>query len=387
MDCIKEYDSFDLMGLDDSILRGIYSNGFEKPSTIQSKGIVPIIEGCDCISQSQSGTGKTGTFTIGALQRVDIKKGVHQILILSPTRELSYQIYSVISTLAKFTDINIETCIGGENTNECNHKLNNPNKPIHIIVGTPGRITDFLKRSYINKKNLTTLILDEADECLSNGFKEQLYNIFQLIPEEIQVVLFSATMPPEMLELTEKFMRNPKKILVKKEELTLEGIQQFYIDCGDNMYKFEVLCDLYSSISISQCIIYVNSRRQLEWLYNKLTENTFSVSCIHGNMTTQERYESMRDFRLGNTRILLSTDLLSRGIDIQQLSLVINYDLPLDFESYIHRIGRSGRHGRKGVAINFVSPRDMHKISKLQEYYSTQINVLPTDFDKYLNLD
>jgi len=384
METIKEYESFDDMGLDDDILRGVYSNGFEKPSAIQSKGIVPIIKGHDCISQSQSGTGKTGTFTIGALQKVDLKKGEHQVIILSPTRELSYQIYNVITAFAKFTDINIETCIGGENLTECRNKLNNPERPVHVIVGTPGRITDFLQRGHINNKNLTTLILDEADECLSQGFKDQLYNIFQQLPEDIQVVLFSATMPPEMLELTEKFMRNPQKILVNKEELTLEGIKQFYIDCGDNRYKYDVLCDLYSAISISQCIIYVNSRRQLEWLYHRLTENNFSVSYIHGQMTTQERYEFMREFRLGNTRILLSTDLLSRGIDIQQLSLVINYDLPLDFESYIHRIGRSGRHGRKGVAINFVSPRDMNKLTKLQEYYQTQINELPTDFSKYM---
>lgn len=384
MDNIKEYESFDDMGLREDILRGIYAYGFEKPSVIQTKGIVPIIEGHDCISQSQSGTGKTGTFTIGALQKVDESIKSHQVIILSPTRELSYQIYNVITSLSNYTNVNVGTCIGGENVNESREKLNNKDKPTHIIIGTPGRIIDFLKRGYINHSTLKTLILDEADECLSKGFKEQLYNVFQYLPEEIQVVLFSATMPDEMLELTNKFMRNPKKILVKKEQLTLEGIKQFYIDCGDRRFKFDVLCDLYSVISISQCMIYINSRRQLEWLYNKLTENNFSVSCIHGSLSNVERNEIMREFRSGNTRILLSTDLLSRGIDIQQVSLVINYDLPMDYESYIHRIGRSGRYGRKGVAINFITHQDNRKLKDLEHFYQTEIQELPSDFNKYL---
>ena len=379
---IKIYETFESMNLDENILRGIYSYGFELPSVIQKSGIVPIIDRRDCITQSQSGTGKTATFSIGVLQVIDDKINQPQSIIIAPTRELASQIFDVITHLSKFTNINIVKCVGGENVRDSINELNNNKKPTHIIVGTPGRITDFIKRKYIKTNKLKILTLDEADECLSNGFKEQIYDIFQNIPEEIQVVLFSATIPNDMLELTKKFMRNPKTILVKNEQLTLEGIKQYYINCEEKRWKFDTLCDIYELVSVSQCIIYCNTKNQLDWLKNSLLQKNFMVSCIHGDLPTVERNEIMKRFRSGDSRILISTDLLSRGIDVQQVSLVINYDLPTQFENYIHRIGRSGRYGRKGVSINLCTKYDLNKINEIEKFYQTQIPALPEDFNK-----
>jgi translation initiation factor 4A len=381
---IKSYESFDSMNLHEDILRGIYSYGFETPSIIQKTGIVPVIQGNDCIAQSQSGTGKTATFCIGNLQKIDIKIDYPQSLIIAPTRELANQIFNVITSLSSFTKVNIAKCVGGESVRESSDKINNKEKPAHIIVGTPGRICDFLRRKYINARHLKILTLDEADECLSRGFKDQVYDIFQKLPEDIQVALFSATMPAEMLELTKKFMRNPKMILVKNEQLTLEGIKQYYINCEEKRWKFETLCDIYELVSVAQCIIYCNTKYQLDWLEKSLIERNFTVSCIHGDMPTARRYEIMKNFRSGTTRILISTDLLSRGIDVQQVSLVINYDIPSQFESYIHRIGRSGRYGRKGVSINLCTKYDMNKIKEIEKFYDTQIEPLPQNFDKLI---
>ena len=383
-DEIISYDSFDSMNLKENILRGIYSYGFEHPSVKQKTGIVPVIQGNDCIVQSQSGTGKTATFSIGNLQKIDITIDFPQSLIIAPTRELADQIFNVILNLSSFTKINIAKCVGGDSVKESCDKINNKEKPIHIIVGTPGRICDFLRRKYINTNYLKILTLDEADECLSKGFKDQIYDIFRKLPEDIQVALFSATIPKEMLELTKKFMRNPKMILVKNEQLTLEGIKQYYINCEDKRWKFDTLCDIYEVVSIAQCIIYCNTKYQLEWLEKSLQDRNFTVSCIHGDMPTNKRNDIMRNFRSGNSRILLSTDLLSRGIDVQQVSLVINYDLPTQFESYIHRIGRSGRYGRKGVSINLCTKYDMNKITEIEKFYDTQIEPLPQDFNKLL---
>jgi translation initiation factor 4A len=204
-----------------------------------------------------------------------------------------------------------------------------------------------------------------------------IYTIFTGIPKETQVALFSATFPEELLEITDKFMNSPEKILVKKEQLTLEGISQFYINVKHNNWKYDVLTDIYNTINIAQCIIYINSKNMLNQVYKCLVEDNFPVGMIHGSLMTDERESIMNKFRQGEIRILLSTDLLSRGIDIQQLSLVINYDLPIQKETYIHRIGRSGRYGRKGVAINFVTERDLQELAELKSFYNTNIEEMP----------
>lgn len=373
---------FDSFNLKESLLRGIYSYGFENPSAIQKKAVPKIMESKDLIAQAQSGTGKTGAFSIGALQCVDESLKQTQTLIISPTRELVSQSYTVIKELSKYMDVSVMEVIGGTDVSECMYNLN---KNPQIIVGTPGRILDMIQRKYLFTDKLNQLIIDEADEVLSYGFKDTIYNIIQFISKDAQICLFSATMPEEIISLSDCFMNNPERILVQKEQLTLDGIVQYYINCKVNDWKYDVIKDLYSTINISQCIIYINSKNKLMNIFDSLNADNFPVSCIHGDLTTKERKSIMEEFKNGHTRILLSTDLLSRGIDIQQLSLVINYDLPKSKETYIHRIGRSGRYGRKGVAINLISEREFNYMKEIESFYDTKVDEMPQNIAEIIN--
>ncbi|GCE97472.1 translation initiation factor eIF4A [Zygosaccharomyces mellis] len=372
---------FDDMNLSQELLRGVFGYGFEEPSAIQQRAIMPIIEAHDVLAQAQSGTGKTGTFTIAALQRLDVNVKAPQALMLAPTRELALQIQKVVIALAFHMDVKVHACIGGTSFQEDAEGL----RDAQIVVGTPGRVFDNIQRRKFKTDHIKMFILDEADEMLSSGFKEQIYQIFTLLPPTTQVVLLSATMPSDVLEVTTKFMRNPVRILVKKDELTLEGIQQFYINVEEEQYKYDCLTDLYDSISVTQAVIFCNTRRKVEELTQKLRADSFTVSSIYSDLPQQERDVIMKEFRSGSSRILISTDLLARGIDVQQVSLVINYDLPTNKENYIHRIGRGGRFGRKGVAINFVTNEDVGAMRELEKFYSTQIEELPANIAELFN--
>jgi len=234
-----------------------------------------------------------------------------------------------------------------------------------------------INRGALRVDQCTLFALDEADEMLSRGFKDQIYDIFKFLPEKVQVALFSATMPSEVLDVTQKFMRDPVRILVKRDELTLDGIKQFYIAIEREEWKLDTLCDLYETLTITQAIIYCNTRRKVDWLTEKMQSRDFTVSCMHGDMDQKERELILREFRSGSSRVLITTDLLARGIDVQQVSLVINYDLPTNRENYIHRIGRSGRFGRKGVAINFLISGDVRYLRDIEQFYNTQIDEMP----------
>ncbi len=273
----------DLENIKPIVLRGVYGYGFENPSPIQQKAIQPMIDGHDIIAQAQSGTGKTGVFSIGALNHVDTSLNTTQVIILSPTRELSRQTQNVLSSLGEFVkNLKIQLLIGGTSTDDDISELKN-NTP-HIVVGCPGRTHDMMRRNHINNKKVSLVILDEADEMLSSGFKEQVYNIFQYLNSEVQLCLFSATMPSELSLLTEKFMRDPIKILVKSEMLTLEGISQYYIGMDDDAGKYATLKDIFQSISLSQCIIYCNSVKRVKDLHEAMCEDSFPVICIHSDM-------------------------------------------------------------------------------------------------------
>jgi len=369
-------ESFDDLELQDDLLRAIYSCGFERPSAIQQRGIKPVIDGRDMIGQAQSGTGKTATFLVGALQRIDYGQKECQALVLAPTRELALQIHRVAVALGDYLGLRCHACIGGTRRQDDTDRLREGQ---HMIVGTPGRVLDLLEKRQLDSDYLRMLVLDEADEMLSVGFKDQIYRIFKVLPSDMQVCLFSATMPPDILELTEKFMRQPVRILVKKDELTLEGIQQFYIAIEKEDWKLGVICDLYETLTIAQSIIYCNTRRKADFLHVQFTMRDFTVSVMHAELNQEERALVMREFRSGSSRVLISTDLLARGIDVQQVSLVINYDLPTKIESYLHRIGRSGRFGRKGVAINFATSRDVRTLRDIERHYCTQIEEMPAD--------
>ena len=381
-DEIITYESFEDLDLKENLLRGIYSCGYEKPSVIQQKAIKPFIEGGDLIAQAQSGTGKTATFSIGTLQRIDESKGT-QAIIITHTRELAEQIHGVIKSIGQYLNYNIMKLSGGTSVNQNMEDLRRY-RP-HIIIATPGRLLDMLNKRLIDYRDLKNIVVDEADELLSSGFVNQIHDIFRYFRDiDVSVALFSATMPNEFFTITERIMRNPKKILVKKDELTLEGIKQFYVNVERNEYKFDVLCDLYDVISVAQSIIYCNSKRMVNDIAYKLRNKNFTVASIHSDMQQNERNQIIKDFRNGDSRILLSTDLLSRGIDVQQVSIVINYDIPFSIDNYIHRIGRSGRFGRKGVAINLITFTDISKLHDIEKYYSTQIEELPEKFTDFI---
>ncbi|XP_029186371.1 eukaryotic initiation factor 4A-I-like [Acropora muricata] len=367
-------DSFDNMNLKESLLRGIYAYGFEKPSAIQQRAIVPCCKGLDVIAQAQSGTGKTATFSIAILEKIDVSLLECQALVLAPTRELAQQIQKVVIALGDYMEAKCHACIGGTDVKENMLALE---KGLHTVVGTPGRVYDMMSRRSLDPRSIKMFVLDEADEMLSRGFKDQIYDIFRKLPTSVQVILLSATMPADVLEVTKRFMRDPIRILVKKEELTLEGIKQFYIHVEREEWKLDTLCDLYETLTITQAVIFLNTRRKVDWLTEKMHGKDFTVSAMHGDMDQKERDVIMREFRSGSSRVLITTDLLARGIDVQQVSLVINYDLPGNRENYIHRIGRGGRFGRKGVAINFVTTDDVRSLKDIEQFYNTTIDEMP----------
>jgi translation initiation factor 4A len=368
--------SWDELDLNSNVLRGIFAYGFENPSPIQQRAIKPIMDGRDVIAQAQSGTGKTATFTIGALQRVNIAEQTTQVLILSPTRELSTQTAKVVSNLGSFMNgLKIQTLFGGAAIEE-GSSFSSRNVP-HIICGCSGRVHDMMRRGNISSKTIKLVILDEADEMLSAGFKEQVYNIFQYLNSEVQVCLFSATLPDDINCIIDKIMRNPVKICVKREQLTLEGIRQYYIAVNDDREKYLTLKNIFSFITLSHTIIYCNSIKRVQDLYEAMCEDGFPVCRIHSNMEKYDRDRAFNDFRNGTSRVLISSNVTARGIDIQQVSVVINFDLSKCVHNYLHRIGRSGRWGRKGVGINFITRRDIGQVKKIEEHYSTQISELP----------
>uniref|UniRef100_A0A0E0KFN2 RNA helicase n=1 Tax=Oryza punctata TaxID=4537 RepID=A0A0E0KFN2_ORYPU len=315
---VEVISSFDQMGIREDLLRGIYAYGFEKPSAIQQRAVLPIISGRDVIAQAQSGTGKTSMISLSVCQIVDTAVREVQALILSPTRELAAQTERVMLAIGDFINIQVHACIGGKSIGEDIRKLEHG---VHVVSGTPGRVCDMIKRRTLRTRAIKLLILDEADEMLGRGFKDQIYDVYRYLPPELQVCLISATLPHEILEMTSKFMTDPVRILVKRDELTLEGIKQFFVAVEKEEWKFDTLCDLYDTLTITQAVIFCNTKRKV--------------------------------------------------------SLVINYDLPNNRELYIHRIGRSGRFGRKGVAINFVKKEDIRILRDIEQYYSTQIDEMP----------
>lgn len=369
--------TWDEYNIKQELLRGIFAYGFENPSEIQKKAILPIISGRDIFAQAQSGSGKTGTFSIATLQNIDVTINATQAIIMAPTHELAKQISSVITNLGVFMEgLTIKTMIGGTSIQQDAADIRTT--PPHIIVGCSGRIYDMIVRKYLKVSNVKMLVLDEADEMLSKGFKDQLYNIFQHLNQNIQIALFSATMPDDILNLTKKIMRKPVFITIKKEELNLECIKQYFIALHDDINKYDTLKDLFSVISVNQCIIYCNSVKRVVDLQNAMIKEGYSVCSIHSSMSKPERDNVFTLFRNGTYRVLISSNVTARGIDVQQVSTVINFDVPKCVHTYLHRIGRSGRWGRKGLAINFITKRDVFTMKKIENYYNISIDEMPS---------
>ena len=381
---LKEYTTFDEMGLSESVLRGVYAFGFEKPSPIQQKAIVPMIEGHDVLAQAQSGTGKTGAFVIGGISRIDAALNEVQMVVIVPTRELADQITKVASSIGTFMGLRVYTAVGGTPVHEdlalLQQGRGRPAHIPHVLVVTPGRFFDLLHRNAVSPSTARVLVLDEADQMLDAKFLEQIECILSLgWPSTMQVGLFSATMIPELADKAKALLNNPVTILLEAAKVSLDGINQYYVEVEREDQKLETLCDLYDHLSIQQANIFVNTRAKAEWLAEHMKKRGFDLSFIHGEMDVDERRRRMDEFRAGKSRVLISTDLLARGIDVHQVSLVINFELPIQRENYIHRIGRSGRYGRKGASINLITERERRAQAEIESFYGKKVLDLPAD--------
>lgn len=375
--------NFESLNLKENLLKGVYLHGFTQPSKIQIKGINSINTGKDCILQSQSGTGKTAMYLLGVMNRLAEEETSCQGIIITPTRELASQVYDVACNLAKYTNFKVVKCIGGTDVQQNKTDL----KSAALIIGTLGRINHMINDKKINIYKMKFIVLDEADELLSDGVTDKLQVLFDKLPSGIQVILISATMSMEVFNASKQFMHDPIKVLLKNNEVIVDLISQFYLDVETEELKFDTLLDLYNLVSTSQAIIFCNTIRKVEWLEQNLKENNFPITVIHSNMTQTERDNVVREFRDGKTRLLLTTDLLSRGIDIPQVNMVINYDLPPNKETYVHRIGRCGRFDKTGVAITMVKmsdAMDVKTFNKMKHFYKMNIKELPDNIDKYL---
>jgi translation initiation factor 4A len=375
----KPIKSFEDMGLKENLLRGIYNYGFEFPSKIQLNAIPVIASRRDIIAQSQSGTGKTGTFVIGMLQNINENECHPQAIIVAPTRELAEQTQNVTNELGSYMKIKTLLCIGGTTVSANIRDA----MSAHVLIGTPGRINDLISRRAFDPIKLKIFIMDEADKLLEDGFVNQMREIIRYVDESTQICLFSATLCDEAMHFTKLFTKNPVNILIERENLTLDLIAQYYVDVKYEKHKLDTLKDFYTSLSIGQCIIYVNLKKSANFLMSHLS----SARVIHGEMTSADRMDVMNKFRKGDCRILITTDLLARGIDVQQVSYVINYDLPNDPYTYLHRIGRSGRFKKRGVAINFLTENNYEDIKKIENHYGITIQPMPSpsEINDYLS--
>lgn len=378
--------SFDDMGLPEALLRGVFAHGFEKPSAIQAAAIIPIARGRDVLGQAQSGTGKTGTFGIGVLSRVDPTLKQTQVLIMAHTHELAGQIADQLRALGSYMKVTVTLAVGGVPRHQ---NVRDIRSGAHVVVGTPGRIFDLASSRDLPFTHLRNFVLDEADEMLRDRFAEQVGEIVKIgLPKECKVALFSATLPSEVRELADQILKEPVRITLKTADVKLDGITQYVVPLAEDGWKLDCLCDIFESLSIAQSIVFTNTKERAERLHAALTERGFPASIIYGEPMTQAiRQQRMKEFRDGKTRVLIATNLLARGIDVQTVSVVFNFDMPSfeDKENYIHRIGRCGRYGRKGVAISFVNPTEKDVLEQIAGHYSFEPKQLPQDLKGILD--
>ena len=379
---VHEHLTFDEMDLPENLLRGIYSHGFTKPSPIQGKAIMPMKSKRDIIAQAQSGTGKTGAFVIGSLTQVDPAIKKPQVLVLVHVHELADQISKVAMAIGQSMKLHVLCAVGG---NPVREDIRQIDAGAQFIVGTPGRIYDLMNRNVLDRSEIRVLIMDEADQMLEELFYKQVMCILEKgFPAQTQVALFSATMPETVIGVANKILQNPVRILIPPAAVRLEGIQQFYVSLEVEDHKFECICDLYKNLNISQAVIFCNMRQKAEILASKMNEQGYPITCIHGELPKAERAKRMSDFLMGNSRVMISTDMLARGIDVQQVSLVINYELPDVTESYVHRIGRAGRFGRKGTTINLIIPSEKALMDEICKKHGMVVNPLPSELNTLL---
>lgn len=361
---------FEEMGLSEEIQKAVRYMGFEEASPIQAKAIPAMISGIDLIGQAQTGTGKTAAFGIPILEKVDPKLKKLQVIVLCPTRELAIQVADEIRNLSRYMHgIKVLPIYGGQDIVK---QIRSLKSGTQIVIGTPGRVMDHMRRKTMKLDFVHTVVLDEADEMLNMGFREDIEFVLNGVPEERQIVLFSATMPKPIMEITKKFQNNAKVIKVTKKELTVPNIEQYYYDVKPKK-KEEVLSRLLDIYSPRLSVVFCNTKKQVDLLVNALLGRGYFAAGLHGDMKQEQRDRVMQGFRTGKTEILVATDVAARGIDVDEVEAVFNYDLPQDDEYYVHRIGRTGRAGREGRAFSFVSGKEVYKLKEIQRYCKTKI--------------
>ncbi|WP_124065892.1 DEAD/DEAH box helicase [Clostridium sp. E02] len=361
---------FDELQLDERILRAVADMGFEEASPIQAQAIPVQAEGKDIIGQAQTGTGKTAAFGIPMLQKVDPKVKKLQAVALCPTRELAIQVADEIRRLAKYMHgVKVLPIYGGQDIVKQIRSLKDGTQ---VIIGTPGRVMDHMRRKTIKVENVQTVIMDEADEMLNMGFLEDMETILSQLPEDRQTVMFSATMSREIMEIARKFQKEPINVKVVKKELTVPKVTQYYYEVKQKT-KVEVMCRLLDMYAPKLSVAFCNTKKQVDELVQSLQGRGYFAEGLHGDLKQIQRDRVMNSFRNGKTEILVATDVAARGIDVDDVEAVFNYDLPQDDEYYVHRIGRTGRAGREGIAFNFVVGKDVYKLRDIQRYCKTKI--------------
>lgn len=362
--------SFEELGISKEILKAIEDIGFEEPSPIQKQAIPVILERKDVIGQAQTGTGKTAAFGIPVLDLINVQEKYLQCVILCPTRELAIQVADEIIKLSKYKKgVQILPIYGGQSIER---QIKSLKKGVHIIVGTPGRVMDHMNRGTISLDKVKIFVLDEADEMLDMGFREDIEFILKNAPANRQTLLFSATMPKEILELTEKYQKNPQIVKVIHKELTVPNIEQYYFEVKEKN-KIDALSRIIDVYNPYQAIIFCNTKKKVDELVEELKYRGYAVDGLHGDMKQSQRDKVMAKVRKGITEILVATDVAARGIDVESIDMVFNYDMPQDEEYYVHRIGRTARAGKSGKAITFVTGKDFYKLKDIQRYTKTKI--------------
>ena len=365
---------FDELNIDERILRAIEDMGFEETSPIQTQAIPAVCEGIDVVGQAQTGTGKTAAYTIPMLMKIDPQIKKPQAIVLCPTRELAVQVAEEIRKLAKYmSDIKVLPVYGGQ---EIVRQIKSLKTGVQIIVGTPGRVMDHMRRKTVKFDNINMVILDEADEMLDMGFREDMETILTETPEDRQTVMFSATMPKAIMDIARNFQKDARIIKVVRKELTVSNIEQFYYEVRPKN-KTEVLCRLIDIYNPRLSVVFCNTKRQVDELISELKGRGYFADGIHGDMKQQQRDRVMDDFRSGKVDILIATDVAARGIDVDDVDMVFNYDIPQDEEYYVHRIGRTGRAGRSGMALSFISGQEVYKLKDIERYCKTKILAKP----------
>lgn len=361
--------TFKDLNLSKNIERAVEDMGFEEPTPIQSQSIPYLMEGKDVIGQAQTGTGKTAAFGIPALEMLDVKSKKVQVVVLCPTRELANQVAEEMSKLAKYQNTKMLPVYGGQ---PIDRQIKALRRGVHIVIGTPGRVMDHIQRKTLKLDGVKMLVLDEADEMLDMGFREDIEFILSRVPGQKQTVLFSATMPQPIIKLTKKYQQNPQMVKTVHKKLTVPQIEQFYFEVKNNA-KTEVLCRLIDIYNFKSSLVFCNTKKNVDKQVETLKARGYLVDGMHGDMRQAQRERVMSNFRKGEIETLVATDVAARGIDVENIEAVFNYDIPQDEESYVHRIGRTGRAGKEGVAITFASGKDIRKIKNIQKHTKAKI--------------